>query len=461
MLGPSETPPPEPASEDHSTPAEPPSPAASGIRHLPAEVTLSRSNIQGLQGAPPDTLICRLAPESLECLEVSPAANDFLGDIVEGASFLDSVHPDDQALARDEFRKAATVGERHELVLRLRDASGQWHFVRLDAQARDDREGHLNHIRCHFVDVTGRIREEQELRRRTEQLTEANEQLRQINRQLRETQAQLVHSEKLAGLGTLAAGMAHEINNPLAFASNNAAVLERDTSALLEILAAYQQGRPAIAAAMPELDARIEQLEQHWLLPYLQEHLASVARSTRRGIHRVAQIVASLRAFAQLDRSQTAEIHLSESLDQALELLCELFSRHHIEVVRDYQPVAPVECAAASVNQVFYHLLVNAAEAIEDGGKGSGRIRVATRTEENEAVVEIADDGCGIAPETLPRIFDPFFTTKAVGRGTGLGLSISHGLIVDHGGRIEVESTVRQGALFRVRLPLGRASPSG
>jgi signal transduction histidine kinase len=449
--------------------AEPPAPeaAASGFRRYAPEVTVSKSMLTpsaGLQNVPLDMRICRLMPGTLEWIDISPGAREFLGAAPGGPgclSFLDCVHPDDRALARDEFRRAAELSERHELVLRLRDAAGQWHFVRLDAQARYDPDGALKHVRCHFVDVTGRIREEQELRRRTEQLTAVNERLRQINQQLVETQSQLIHSEKLAALGTLAAGMAHEMNNPLAFASNNAEVLERDTTALLEILAAYQEGRPAIVAALPELAERIAQIEQQWLLPYLQESLGGIARATRRGIQRVAQIVASLRAFAQLDRSRVSEIRLNEALDQALELLGELFSRYRITVVRDYGEVALLECAAASINQVLYHLLANAAHAVEDGGKGSGCVRVATRTEGDEAVIEVSDDGCGIPPDVLPRIFDPFFTTKEVGRGTGLGLSLSHGLVTDHGGRVEVESSLGAGTCVRVWLPLHHPTPAG
>jgi two-component system NtrC family sensor kinase len=427
------------------------------------EATVSRSMLlplPGLHHAPAGAMICRLAPDELSWIDISPAARAFFGEdqgTAAPATFLDAVHPDDRALAREEFRRAAELGERHDLVLRVQTAAGGWHFVRLDAQARYDRDGRLNHVRCHFVDVTDRISEVQELRRRTEQLTAANEQLRLTNERLKEAQAQLVQSEKLAAIGTLAAGMAHEINNPLAFASNNAAVLERDTTAVLEILAAYQEARGAIEAALPELAARIDGLEGQAELPYIQEHLVGVAGSMRRGLKRVAQIVAGLRDFARLDRSRVTDVNPNESLEQSLALLGEHLERAHIEAVRDYGEVPAIECAAASINQVLFHLLINAVQAVEDGGKGSGRIGVATRVEGNDIVIEVADDGCGIPPEILPRIFDPFYTTKPVGRGTGLGLSTCHGIVAEQGGRIEVESIPGEGSLFRVRLPLRQA----
>lgn len=174
----------------------------------------------------------------------------------------------------------------------------------------------------------------------------------------------------------------------------------------------------------------------------------------------MARIVANLREFAQLDRGRLTEIHVNAALDQVLELLGGHLERLRIEVVRDYAALPAVECATASVNEVFFQIVTNAVHAIEDGGKASGRIRLVTRAVDGEVCIEIIDDGCGIPPEVLPRVFDPFFTTKRVGRGAGLGLSTSHGVVSSHGGRIEVESVPGEGSLVRVRLPVGGTPPS-
>jgi PAS domain S-box-containing protein len=429
--------------------------------------TVSRTMLiplPGLVQSDEQAMICRLDAVNYGWIDLSEPARAFFGvsvDSLNGPTFFDQLHPDDRTLAEEELRRASELGERHDLVLRFRGASGSWRFVRLDAQARYDRnDGALNHIRCHFVDVTDQIREEQELRRRTVQLTTANEQLRQANERLKEAQTQLVRSEKLAAVGTLAAGMAHELNNPLSFAMNNVAVLERDVKSLLEILTVYQEGRTALDAARPDLFSRLEALEDACDLPYLTNHLLELGQSTRRGLERVAQIVANLRDFAQLDRGRITEVDLNTSIDQAVQLLGEPLSRLHIDVVREYSVLPLVTCGTASINQVLFHLLMNAVHAIEDGKKPAGRIRIVTRRELDELVIEIIDDGCGIAPEVLPRIFDPFFTTKQVGRGAGLGLSISHGIIAEHGGRIEVESVLEQGSLVRVRLPCRGTGPS-
>ena len=428
---------------------------------LPRDDTLSRSMlpVRNAPAVPPDEMLGRLDPRTLRWVNTTEAVEKFLGQTIEQLrqrSFTEFLHPDDRALAEDEFRKAIELGERHDFVLRLPDAAGLMRYVRVYSQARYNPDGAINHIRCYLKDVTERVQAEQELRRRTEQLTAANEQLRQEKKKREEAQSQLVHSEKLAALGTLAAGMAHEINNPLAFAMNNVAVLGRDLAELLRLVGAYEEGQDDLRGVRPELADRIEALREEADLPYLRENLPRMTEATRQGLQRVAKIVENLRGFAQLDRSEIASIDVNLALDHTLGMLSGSLAEYQITVDRRYEQLPPLECAAAPLNQVFLNLLMNALQAIECTGRRSGRVEVATHWEDGEIVVEIADDGCGIPPNVLSRIFDPFFTTKPVGHGTGLGLSIGHGIIADHGGRIEVESEVGSGTVFRIHLPTER-----
>jgi two-component system, NtrC family, sensor kinase len=438
-----------------------PGPAPPPGRGRPTDSTLSHSMLQipSMARVPPEEMLCRLEPETLRWVNITEAVEKFLGSPIERLrqrTFLEFLHPDDRALAADEFRRAGELGERHDFILRIRGQDGQWHFVRIYAQARYDPDGTINHIRCYLKDVTERIKAEQELRRRTDQLTTANERLRQTNLQLKQTQGQLVHSEKLAALGTLAAGMAHEINNPLAFAANNVAVLERDIARLLEILACYRDGFSALERDRPELAARIAQLQEEVDLPYIEQNLPRLTQATRRGLGRVAQIVENLRGFANLDQAEIGVIDVNQTLDRCLGVMNNPLSQSQIAVERRYGALPPLECAVAHLNQVFLNLLMNAMQAIQATGRPSGTIRVETGLDDGAIVVEVADDGTGIPPEVLPKIFDPFFTTKPIGRGTGLGLSISHNIIAEHGGRIDVRSAVGQGTTFRVRLPVCR-----
>jgi two-component system, NtrC family, sensor kinase len=266
-------------------------------------------------------------------------------------------------------------------------------------------------------------------------------------------QARVVQVEKLASLGLMSAGVAHEINNPLAYVANNLAVLERGIRGLIALVAAYEAAQAILESARPDLAAQVAQLAEEIDLPYVREHLEQIVGSTRQGVKRVADIVQNLRGFARLDQAAVERVDLHDAITSSLEMIRGRLGRRHIVVEQQFGDVPRVLCAPAQVNQVFLNLLVNALQAIEATSKGGGRIEIRTRAVGDEAIVEVADDGCGIPAELLPRIFDPFFTTKVVGEGTGLGLSISHGIVSDHGGRIEVESTPGQGSRFRVILP--------
>ncbi len=270
----------------------------------------------------------------------------------------------------------------------------------------------------------------------------------------RRMQAMIVQAEKLASLGLLCAGVAHEINNPLAYVANNLAVFERDWGGLSDVLEAYEHARPALAAASPELAARIDQVCEAIDLPYIRANLGRLLSSTRQGVKRISVIVQNLRGFARLDQAAVDRVDLRQAIASSLELFRSLLERRNITIEQRDGGELPLVCAPAQINQVVLNLLVNGMQAIEATGRGAGRIVIETRARGDEVILEVADDGCGIPADVLPRIFDPFFTTKPVGEGTGLGLAISHGIVAEHGGRIEVESTPGRGSRFRIILPV-------
>ncbi len=268
--------------------------------------------------------------------------------------------------------------------------------------------------------------------------------------------ARVVQSEKLASLGMLSAGLAHEINNPLAYIANNLAVLERDIGSLLTLVKTYERAHDLLASSKPDLLSEIEQLNEECDFPYIKQNLDKILQSTRQGVKRVAEIVHNLRGFARLDRAAVDQIDIHEALNSALEMVRGRLHRRHIAIVQERGELPLISASPVQINQVFLNLLVNAMQAIEATHKEDGRIVVRTQSLGKDVLIEVVDNGCGIPAEILPQIFDPFFTTKSVGDGTGLGLSITHGIVQDHGGRMEVDSTPGRGTCFRVILPVSR-----
>jgi signal transduction histidine kinase len=274
--------------------------------------------------------------------------------------------------------------------------------------------------------------------------------LAEQNRALREAQAALVQSAKLASLGQLAAGIAHEINNPIAFVSNNLAVLRRDLLDALGVLDGYRAGRDRLALADAELAADLARREQEIDLDYVRQSCTRQFDSSLEGLRRVRDIVRNLCDFARLGEAELKDVDLNAALTSTAEILRHEIRMKQIRLEMSLGELPPVLCQPGKVNQVFLNLLKNAVQATPDGG----RIELRSRLEDTAAVVEVADHGCGMTDAVQARLFEPFFTTKPVGQGTGLGLSVSYGIVRDHGGAIEVESAPGQGSTFRVRLPL-------
>jgi signal transduction histidine kinase len=269
------------------------------------------------------------------------------------------------------------------------------------------------------------------------ELTNAYGQLESAYDELKNAEAQLVQSEKMASLGRLVAGVAHEINNPVAFIANSVPPLRR---------------RLAKASAVAPSE----------VAPLLRE-AEDLVGIMARGAERAAAIVRDLRTFSRLGESTRSVVDLHEGLEMSIRLLEHRWP-DRVTIHRDFGMLPPVECDPGQLNQVFVNLLSNACDAVGDGGN----IWIETRSDDESIAVVIRDDGVGISPEVQSHIFDPFFTTKDVGSGTGLGLAISHGIVAAHGGRIEVDSTPGAGATFTIVLPasapaqsLDRAARSG
>jgi signal transduction histidine kinase len=279
-----------------------------------------------------------------------------------------------------------------------------------------------------------------------------NFELAQEKAKLERLQAQIVHSEKMASLGQLAAGIAHELNNPVGFIYGNMDILNQCVEGLTELLNYYDRNK-----LNPEVASGAAQIKERIAYEATLEDLNLIIKDCREGAQRIRDIVQNLRTFSRLDEAEFKESDIHEGIDSTIRLLSRYYSSDNIRLSRDYGALPPVDAFAGQLNQVWMNLLVNAAQAVSAKG---GEVHIATRVEGDSVVVTIADTGYGIAPENLNRIFEPFYTTKPVGEGTGLGLSISFGIVARHGGKIVVDSQVNRGTTFTVTLPIRINKPS-
>lgn len=306
-------------------------------------------------------------------------------------------------------------------------------------------------VACTVVhDITARKRAERDLQEKNRLLEEAVRSERDALDQLKRAQSFMVQSEKLAGLGQMVAGVAHEINNPLAFVSNNVAVLQRDTKALCAVIALYQQADAMLAERDGELLAAIRALSDRMDLVYTIANLDEMLIRSREGLRRIQQIVKDLRDFARLDESDLHQVDLNAGIESTINIIQGHAKKKRVTIERQLTPLPMVACHPAKVNQVIMNLLGNAIDACPTGG----RVTVQTSLSGDLVKIEVSDTGPGVPDDVRQRIFDPFFTTKPPGEGTGLGLSISYGIVQDHGGSIELVSAPGEGARFVVTLPV-------
>ena len=265
--------------------------------------------------------------------------------------------------------------------------------------------------------------------------------------ELEETQSQLLQSEKMAAIGQLAAGVAHEINNPIGFVNSNLGSLKGQVESLLSVLSAYEEVENALKG-QPDLLASLQQAKIAADLDFLRDDILDLINESLDGVQRVKKIVENLRDFSRVDASEWHYANLEQGLESTLNIVWNEI-KYKAEVIREYAGLPDVECIAAQINQVFMNLLVNAAHAIAE----RGTITLRTGFDEREVWVEVEDTGVGIKPENLKRVFEPFFTTKPVGKGTGLGLSLAYGIVQRHQGGLEVQSEPGKGTKFRLTLP--------
>ena len=305
------------------------------------------------------------------------------------------------------------------------------------------------------------LKANKELEITSQQLTQKAQQLEQTLEELKQTQTQLVESGRMSSLGSLVAGIAHEINNPVSFIYGNLPHASKYFVDVLNLVEIYQQ---FYTDPVPEIDEVIADID----LNFIKEDLPKLLGSMQAGAERIRNIVYSLRNFARLDEADIKAIDLHESIDNILMILDSRLkkygSRCEIQVIKEYGQLPLVECYAGQLNQVLMYILMNAIDALEEGysGKitkdnfGVPTIRISTQvSNSNTVLIRIADNGPGIPLALQPRLFDPFFTTKSVGQGTGLGLSISHSIVTQkHGGKLKCISTPGEGAEFIIEIPL-------
>ncbi len=376
---------------------------------------------------------------------VSANASRVLGydpeEMVADPNFwFEHIHPDDIPNIFSSLAMVFVEGQR-TYEYRFRTSEGRYLWMHDTLRLIRDAQGNPLEVIGSLTDITDRKNMEEALKK-------TGEEQKLLIEKLQQAQAQLLQSEKMASIGQLAAGVAHEINNPVGFVNSNMGSLRNYVETLFKVIDGYDEvlGR---FGANADIGAAVAQLKKQADLEYLKEDVTALVKESMDGLKRVKDIVQSLKDFSHVGETDWQMADLHHGLDSTLNIANNEF-KYKATIDKQYGKLPLVKCLASQLNQVFMNLIVNASHAIKE----SGTITIRTGTDGDWVWIEISDTGVGIPPENLQRIFEPFFTTKPIGQGTGLGLSLSYNIVTKHGGRIEVDSEVGKGTRFTVRLPV-------
>jgi|GEM_PF-3030954 len=365
-------------------------------------------------------------------------------DLVENTGLLDALN---------ECLRTGAPKQLDEIAHKNEDNETRWLNIRIYPlekfeHSREDAQPRLIVI---INDVTGYVEMRNGYQTQNDKISLSNQELQSALDQLREAQAELLRSEKLASVGQLAAGVAHEINNPIAYILSNLRTLSTYQQEFVAMLATYKDlvyrsGNKALIAEMEHAERQAE-------LDYLIKDCASILEENIEGTLKIRNIVRDLSTFSHMEYGKAGMVNVNDLIDSAIRIVFNEI-KHHARLRKKFHAVPEINADSSQLGQVFLNLLLNAVHAIPEGHAESNTITIESAPEEENIIVTVQDTGRGISEQNLSKIFDPFFTTKDVGEGTGLGLSISLNLVRRHGGDIQVKSKEGEGSIFRVVLPI-------